>query len=106
VSILFAAFLGYNPVQHLVDPHVLAALPAHSHAVVTGHTFFPTLIAGPFHDGLRAAFGFAMAACLVAAAASAMRGGRTPAHVLAGGADDRVEMGMPGGRVAEEQHAA
>ena len=26
VSILFAAFLGYNPIQHLVDPHVLGAL--------------------------------------------------------------------------------
>ena len=26
VSILFAAFLGYNPIQHLVGPHVLAAL--------------------------------------------------------------------------------
>src|SRR2546423_394132 len=28
VSILFAAFLGYNPVQHLVGPHALAALSA------------------------------------------------------------------------------
>ena len=24
VSILFAAFLGYNPIQHLLGPHVLA----------------------------------------------------------------------------------
>jgi MFS family permease len=90
VSILFAAFLGYNPVQHLVGPHVLAALPAHSQAVLTGHTFFPTLISSPFRDGLHAAFGFALVACLVAAAASAMRGGHTPAHVL----------------VPKEQHAA
>ena len=28
VSILFAAFLGYNPIQHLLGPHVLAALSA------------------------------------------------------------------------------
>jgi len=90
VSILFAAFLGYNPVQHLVDPHVLGALPAHSQAVLTGQTFFPTLIAAPFRDGLHAAFAFAMVACLIAAAASAMRGGRMPAAVL----------------VAKEQHAA
>jgi hypothetical protein len=90
VSILFAAFLGYNPVQHLVGSHVLSALPLHSQAVLTGRTFFPTLIASPFRDGLHAAFGFAMVACLVAAAASAMRGGRTPARVL----------------LAKQQHAA
>ena len=35
-----------------------------------------TLISAPFRDGLHAAFAFAMVACLVAAAASAMRGGR------------------------------
>jgi hypothetical protein len=74
VSILFAAFLGYNPIQHLLGPH-LAALPAHDQAVLTGHTFFPTLISGPFRDGLHAAFLFAIVACLVAAAASLLRGG-------------------------------
>jgi MFS family permease len=76
VSILFAAFLGYNPIQHFVGPHALAALPAHDQAVLTGHSFFPTLIAGPFRDGLHAAFAFAIVACLIAAAASLMRGGR------------------------------
>jgi hypothetical protein len=90
VSILFAAFLGYNPIQHLVGPHVLGALPAHSQATLTGHTFFPTLISAPFRHGLHAAFAFAMVACLVAAAASAMRGGRMVARPL----------------VAKEQHAA
>jgi MFS family permease len=82
VSILFAAFLGYNPIQHLVGPHVLGALSAHSQAVLTGRTFFPTLISPPFRHGLHAAFAFAMVACLVAAAASAMRGGRPAAAVL------------------------
>jgi len=106
VSILFAAFLGYNPVQHLVDPQVLAAIPAHSQAVVTGHTFFPALISGPFRDGLHAAFAFAMLACLVAAAASAMRGGRTPARDLAAGVDHGGEVRVEAGRVAKEQHAA
>jgi MFS family permease len=76
VSILFAAFLGYNPIQHLVGPHALAALSAHDRAVVTGHAFFPELISGPFRTGLHAAFVFAIVACLVAAAASLMRGGR------------------------------
>ena len=76
VSVLFAAFLGYNPIQHLAGPHVLAALTAHSHAIVTGRSFFPELISGPFRTGLHEAFAFAIVACLVAAAASAMRGGR------------------------------
>jgi hypothetical protein len=76
VSILFAAFLGYNPIQHLIGPHVLGSLSAHDQAAITGHSFFPHLISGPFHDGLHAAFAFAIVACLIAAAASAMRGGR------------------------------
>ena len=32
VSVLFAAFLGYNPIKSLVGAHVLASLPAHSQA--------------------------------------------------------------------------
>ncbi|MBS1870188.1 MAG: MFS transporter [Actinobacteria bacterium] len=76
VSILFAAFLGYDPVGHFLGAHVLAALPAHDQATLTGHAFFPALIAGPFRDGLHAAFAFAIVACLIAAAASLMRGGR------------------------------
>jgi MFS family permease len=79
VSILFAAFLGYNPIEHLLGPHALAGLSAHQHAVVTGNTFFPTLISGPFRDGLHVAFTFAIVACLIAAAASLMRGGRAAA---------------------------
>jgi MFS family permease len=76
ISVLFAAFLGYNPIQHLVGPEALAALPAHAHAVLSGSGFFPRLISGPFRDGLDAAFVFSIVACLVAAAASLMRGGR------------------------------
>ncbi len=76
VSILFAAFLGYNPIEHLVGPHVLGALPAHSQAALTGRTFFPHLISGPFSSGLHEAFLFAIVACLIAAAASLARGGK------------------------------
>jgi MFS family permease len=75
VSVLFAAFLGYNPVQSLVGKHVLNALSPHSHAVLTGRAFFPHLISAPFRSGLHDAFFFAIAACLVAAVASLMRGG-------------------------------
>jgi len=76
VSVVFAAFLGYNPIQHLVGAHALAAVSAHNQAALTGRTFFPHLISAPFRSGLHAAFAFAIVACLIAAAASLMRGGR------------------------------
>jgi MFS family permease len=79
VSILFAAFLGYNPIQHLVGAKVLAHLHPQQHALLVGHSFFPELISAPFRDGLHAAFLFAIVACLIAAAASLMRGGH-PAY--------------------------
>jgi hypothetical protein len=76
ISILFAAFLGYNPIQQLVGGHALSAVGAHARAVLTGPTFFPHLISAPFRDGLHTAFVFAILACLIAAAASMLRGGR------------------------------
>jgi MFS family permease len=76
VSTLFAAFLGYSPVQHLVGTAVLARLPAHQAATLTGRGFFPALISGPFASGLGEAFDFAIAACLAAAAMSWLRGGK------------------------------
>jgi MFS family permease len=75
VSSLFAAMLGTNPVKYLLDSyHVLAGLPANAQAVLTGHTFFPNLISGPFHDGLVVVFAVSAAISLVSAAASALRG--------------------------------
>jgi MFS family permease len=76
VSILFAAFLGYDPIQHLIGAHVLASLSAANRATLTGRSFFPHLIAGPFRTGLHEAFLFAIVACLIAAGASLMRGGK------------------------------
>ncbi len=74
VSTLFAAFLGYNPVQHLVGAHVLSQLPAGQQATLTGRTFFPGLISSSFRSGLRAAFDFAIVASVLAAIASWTRG--------------------------------
>ena len=74
VSTLFAAFLGYNPVQHLVGAHVLSQLPAGQQAALTGRTFFPGLISSSFRTGLRAAFDFAIVASVLAAIASWTRG--------------------------------
>ncbi|HKN95758.1 MAG TPA: MFS transporter [Pseudonocardiaceae bacterium] len=76
VSVLFAAFLGYNPIQHLVGNAALSQVPAADRAALTGPGFFPHLISGPFHAGLHVAFAFAIAACLIAAAASGFRGSR------------------------------
>jgi MFS family permease len=79
VSVLFAAFLGYNPAKELIGPHVLAGLPHHDAATISGRSFFPHLIAAPFQHGLHEAFAFAIGACLVAAAASWSRGARAVA---------------------------
>jgi MFS transporter len=77
IGVLFAAFLGYNPMQQLLG-HLLSALsPAHA-AYVIGREFFPSLITGPFHDGIGVAFGFAIAACVVGAIASALTGRSKP----------------------------
>jgi MFS family permease len=74
-AVMFAALLGYNPIQMLLGP-ALTKLPAHSAAYLTGHSFFPSLIAGPFQTGLQIAFDFSIAACLIAAVASLLRGKR------------------------------
>jgi len=74
VSVLFASLLGYNPIQSLLGPAAIHHLPAGDAAYLTGRSFFPSLISQPFHDGLVVAFGFAIAACLVAAGASWLRG--------------------------------
>jgi MFS family permease len=76
VGVLFAAFLGYNPIQQLLGPHVLHALPAQNAATLTGRQFFPHLIAGPFHDGLVVVFWLAIAMALVGAFASLVRAPR------------------------------
>jgi MFS family permease len=76
VSILFSAFLGYNPIEHLIGAHALGLLSPANHAMVTGRSFFPHLISSPFSSGLHEAFLFAIIACVIAAAASLLRGGR------------------------------
>ena len=75
VGSLFAAFLGYNPIQSLLGPTgVLANLSPTDVATLTGKEFFPQLISGPFHDGLMTVFVAAAVMSLVGAAASFSRG--------------------------------
>jgi MFS family permease len=73
VGTLFAAFLGYNPIQQLVGPTVLGQLPPANAANLTSQQFFPNLISQPFHDGLVVVFVLAIVMGLVAAAASLVK---------------------------------
>jgi len=97
VSVLFASLLGYNPVSTLLGPVVAHLPPAHA-AYLTGRGFFPSLISPAFAHGLTIAFDFAVAACLIAAVASLLRGGKYvhEAQEAPGGSP-----GQPGERVAE-----
>ena len=76
VGSLFAAFLGYNPIQTLLGGTELSHLsPATAH-YLTSREFFPHLIAPAFSQGLTEAFSFAAAVCLLGAVASLLRGGK------------------------------
>ena len=72
---LFASFLGYNPMQQLLGPLLSRLSPAHAASWSAG--MLPALISAPFRAGLDVAFGFAMATCVVAAIPSALTGPRT-----------------------------
>ena len=75
VSTMFAALLGYNPVQNLLAPSgVLSRLPAHNVAVLTGRQFFPHLISAPFHHGLVIVFTAAAVMSVIGALVSLLRG--------------------------------
>ena len=98
VSTLFGAFLGYSPIQHLVGNQVLSQLPSAQAHILVGRRFFPDLISSPFRSGLHAAFAFAIAACLVAAVASWLRGGRyhwSPETVTPAPAEEEIEAPLP-----------
>lgn len=85
VGSLFAAFLGYNPIEALLGPSgVLAGLDPADAAALTGHEFFPQLISGPFHDGLVIVFVVAAVMSLIGAVASLSRGGRYVHDEVAG----------------------
>ncbi len=76
VSILFAAFLGYNPIKSLVGTKALSHLTATNRSDLVGHSYFPHLISAPFHSGLTSAFIFGVVVLLIAAGASWSRGAK------------------------------
>ncbi len=73
VASLFGAFLGFNPVKVLLG-HSLSRLPAHSAALLTSKSYFPSLISGAFKHGIGIAFTVAAILCVAAGVASALRG--------------------------------
>ena len=96
VSSLFASVLGVNPIQHLLQPYgVLSKLSPAAQAQLTGRTFFPSLLQGPFHDGLIVVFSVSAALSVLAGLASLLRGKRQdPApkeSVLSPGAQSAAE---------------
>jgi len=121
VALLFAAFLGYNPMKSLLGTK-LNTLSAAAQRNVIGRSFFPHLISGPFMHGLRIAFTASLVLCLVAAACSWSRGtryvdtseeGAPPVERLQPQPDDQaleapklgtgVDASMTGTRVGEPQ---
>ncbi|MDH2903507.1 MAG: MFS transporter [Actinomycetota bacterium] len=80
IATLFAAFLGVNPIEHLLGPSGLAHLSLVQRRELIGPSFFPTLIGSSFRTGLHAALDFAIVASLLAAGASWVRGAREDAR--------------------------
>jgi MFS family permease len=105
VSILFAAFLGYNPIEHLIGQHALSSVSAANHATLTGRSFFPHLISAPFSSGLHEAFAFAIVACLIAAACSLLRGGKYRHGEQPSGGDGGVDAGKSQAADADGERA-
>jgi MFS family permease len=76
VGLMFAAFLGSNPIGSLLhNAGVLGQLPQHTVATLTGKAFLPQLLSGPFHDGLTVVFLLAAGLAAAGAVVSLFRGG-------------------------------
>jgi hypothetical protein len=79
VAVRIVPFLG-SPIQHLLGGQ-LSQLPQDQAKFLTGRSFIPNPISGPFSQGLSIAFAFAIPLCVIGAivsllTAGAGRGGR------------------------------
>ena len=91
---LFGAFLGYNPVQTILNslsPAMVSTIPKTTIQVLTGHTFFPNAISLPFMSALREAFVIGAIMCFMAAIFSALRGSKYVHGQPETKADDKSE---------------
>jgi MFS family permease len=77
IGTLFAAFLGYNPIQQLIGSPAAAHVSAAHYHYLTGRSFFPNLITGPFGHGLHLAFFMAAGISIIGAVCSGLRGADT-----------------------------
>jgi EmrB/QacA subfamily drug resistance transporter len=76
---LFAAFLGYNPMQTILNQlpaNITGSVTNQARMVLIGMNWFPHAIAPAFMSSLNVAFYFNAGLALLAAAASALRGKR------------------------------
>ncbi len=117
IGVLFAAFLGYNPMKQLLGPLLGHVSTSHA-AYLTGRAFFPNVITHPFHSGLGIAFWFAIAANLIAAIASLLTGpirrraagaeplGEELAAVAGEGSWEPSELVLPAADEADETRGA
>ncbi|MFL6116865.1 MAG: MFS transporter, partial [Catenulispora sp.] len=74
IGLLFASFLGFNPIQQLLPSASAAHVSQAHYQFLTGRGFFPDLISGPFGHGLHLAFLMAAILCFAAAVFSWLRG--------------------------------
>jgi MFS family permease len=74
IGSLFSAFLGFNPIQQLLPSAAAAHVSSAHYAFLTGRSFFPSLISGPFGHGLHLAFLMAAFCCFLATVFSWLRG--------------------------------
>ncbi len=105
IGSLFSAFLGFNPIHQLLPSAAAAHVSSAHYTFLTGRGFFPSLIAGPFGDGLHAAFAVAAGLCFLAAIFSWLRGGAAVRERRSFGAE--TEDGLHGaGEVAMQEVGA
>ena len=76
VATLFSSFLGYNPLQTLLGSQAHAGVTSSQWQLLTGKSFFPSLLTAPFHHGLFIVFGIASLMAGIAAIFSILRGKR------------------------------
>jgi EmrB/QacA subfamily drug resistance transporter len=93
---LFAAFLGYNPVQMILaglSPALLATVAPATIATITGVIWFPTTLAQAFMPSLALSFYIGAAISFIAALLCAMRGDKYVEEIDGTGRDDDSSAG-------------
>ena len=78
---LFAAFLGYNPIQMILtglSPALIATIAPATLATLTGGVWFPTTLAQAFMPSLSLSFYIGAGLSFIAALLCAMRGDKVP----------------------------